>query len=449
MKIFEFNKGQSGTLIDSVSKTAGTLTAGNGGFRKTEKGLAMLFDGANTKIDTNLAHTDLDLTGNITIEAWIKPYSYGEGGIYVGGNIINNGKLVLWMREFTNTFTISSNYPTTSIHSGTISINKYLHLLITRTSSGVTNFYVDNSLSGSANQNSGTPESGANNLFIGNDSGASKSFDGCIAKVRIYDGILSTQERENLYQEFLQASPTEKEVRGFEYPKPTDLSYESGLVAAYSFSPETVSNGTLVDISGNGNNGTISGALLTKDGMKFDGVDDDITISSSSINTAITNKITLATRVKASDLTTYQIIGGLQRAAGARYLCSFNIDGGPWEFGFDIVANDVQKRLNSNGYIEGEVYTLIGTYDGSNVNFYINGILVDSDTLSGNVDDSDNLILCKDISNLRYLDGEIYDFKIYNYAFTPAQAKNYHLMWYNRSLQIRETFSDYAVGDII
>jgi len=38
----------------------------------------------------------------------------------------------------------------------------------------------------------------------------------------------------------------------------------------------------LLDISGNGNNGTISGgAVLSKDGMKFDGVDDYVTVTNS------------------------------------------------------------------------------------------------------------------------------------------------------------------------
>ncbi len=72
MKIF-FNENLKGTLIDSVSKTAGTLTAGNGGFKRTEKGQAMLFDGKRHILIRTEAMPFLNLTGDITVILWVKP----------------------------------------------------------------------------------------------------------------------------------------------------------------------------------------------------------------------------------------------------------------------------------------------------------------------------------------------------------------------------------------
>ena len=46
-KIFDW---KAGSNRDLVSNTVGTLTAGTGGFKKTEKGQAMLFDGSDTNI---------------------------------------------------------------------------------------------------------------------------------------------------------------------------------------------------------------------------------------------------------------------------------------------------------------------------------------------------------------------------------------------------------------
>jgi len=49
-------------------------------------------------------------------------------------------------------------------------------------------------------------------------------------------------EVDNLETYFENSSPTEKDIRGFEYPKPTDSSHEEGLVAHYVFSKDTVVN---------------------------------------------------------------------------------------------------------------------------------------------------------------------------------------------------------------
>jgi len=61
------------------------------------------------------------------------------------------------------------------------------------------NFYVNGVLSGTPNQNSGTPEAGTTNLAIGNDTFANRSFDGTIDDVRIYNRVLSAQEVKRLY----------------------------------------------------------------------------------------------------------------------------------------------------------------------------------------------------------------------------------------------------------
>jgi hypothetical protein len=61
--------------------------------------------------------------------------------------------------------------------------------------------------------------------------------------------------------------------RNFNYPKPTSLDRDK-LVAAYNMIP---SNNILKDISGNNNNGNITGSLSTKNGMRFNGIDNYIT----------------------------------------------------------------------------------------------------------------------------------------------------------------------------
>ncbi|MDX9797712.1 MAG: hypothetical protein RBT05_02530, partial [Bacteroidales bacterium] len=89
MKTFDIDF-RKGTLIDQVSKTAGTLTAGNGGFKKTEKGLAMEFDGSATKL---VFPSDLTMVDGSSVFFDIKcsdfsnyPTFFGKDGI--GNNYI-------------------------------------------------------------------------------------------------------------------------------------------------------------------------------------------------------------------------------------------------------------------------------------------------------------------------------------------------------------------------
>ena len=234
-KIFNWD-GRLGSLRDQVSNTAGTLTAGTGGFKKTEKGMAMLFDGADTLLDTNITPTAQPLTGDVTVEAWVKPYGLGD----TAGRVVDNGKLVLYVSSTNNAYRFISDSGSVGGADDSLVFNKYQHILVTRTNAGIVNIYLNNFLSGAANQDSGTPVAGTTNVIIGNNAGAGRTFDGPIAKVAIHDKILTTAERNELYKEFLNSYGTTEQKRNFEYPRSSDLSNEAGLVAAYNF---RVSNG--------------------------------------------------------------------------------------------------------------------------------------------------------------------------------------------------------------
>jgi len=62
----------NGSLLDiSGNEYDGTLTVGSGGFKKTERGLAMLFDGTTTKVSVGDIPA-LDFTSDFSISMWVK-----------------------------------------------------------------------------------------------------------------------------------------------------------------------------------------------------------------------------------------------------------------------------------------------------------------------------------------------------------------------------------------
>ena len=392
-KVFD-GDGRKGTLIDSVSKTKGTNT--DCSFIKAEKGLAIKNNSASGSIVNwgDLSSWDLG-TGDYTIVSAFKYRKSTGAAAHVFGK---RGGEASWLRHYINSSHV--------IHlemggagdnlTGPALIVGQTYLVIGSRKDGDLFLYINNIDSGNTGTNTSTIDN-TGNVSIADWSGNYSYLNTYYG--RLYDTALTSQERNDLYKEFLNSYGTTEQKRNFTYPKPTDLSSEvdsvitetagdagcedvensdnfstpvgftweqnvnggrfisnisttlvvkdgsgsgiiesgkkyryviqidsiskgsirlryngadkevlssvgthvmefvatatsfgfkrqcdtdlvirtisltelTGLVAAYSMVP---SNGTLVDISREGNNGTISGALSTKDGMAFDGVDD-------------------------------------------------------------------------------------------------------------------------------------------------------------------------------
>jgi len=533
MKIFEFNKGQSGTLIDSVSKTAGSLTTGSGGFRKTERGQAMLFDGSATKIiyDGVASGTTFSFVSYIG-----KVKSTGTYQVIAGNN--TNGAYFTSISDSDSLYFNNGTHAVTVANSGVLNSGKN-HIVIVTVNGNQVSFYVDNIQIGTTQTISSIISIDLKS--IGKRS-TDLSFNGYIGLVRLYNTVLTTTQRNELYKEFLNSYGTEKQKRNFEYPKPTDLSSEvdskvgtnltdnydftsgwtdiaisstttnsftttsvgglqkdiltigkkykiyynatttasdtgvnvgisevcgngeyaeftatatalyvrnsnagtttvnnltvqelTGLVAAYSFSPETVKGGEIVDISGNGNNGTISGALLTKDGMNIP-YRKDISVTSYTMPSL---EYTVCWKGKVNSITdSYCRI-----LAFGSYIM------------FESTMNYLKIRTASDTLINlntllttadfGKEFNFVYSRNTNTHNLYINGNLVETKEVVSN-----SIPSFTGFGNHSANSGDIIlkDAKIYNYAFTPQQAKAYHNSFVKPTLI--QDFSNYPVGSI-
>ncbi|HMA59519.1 MAG TPA: LamG-like jellyroll fold domain-containing protein [Halanaerobiales bacterium] len=149
------------------------------------------FNGSSSNISIGV----IDNTGNRTFTGWINPYSLGEnnaGHIYSDQDYNNlylsSGKLKL-----------NRNGSPSVAESSDIEFNKMLFFAITSTSTGVTNIYIGDKntapvLSGSADQEVGSPIASSTVTYIGNRHAGDRAFDGLIPKLRIEEGILSLEQ---------------------------------------------------------------------------------------------------------------------------------------------------------------------------------------------------------------------------------------------------------------
>jgi len=170
--------------------------------------------------------------------------------------------------------------------------------------------------------------------------------------------------------------------------------------------------------------------------LDFDGVDDYVSIPESNSlkpGKAVTVSAWVYLKGSPTDYEVYVVKG----------------DGGTWNYLLEagLVANTVHFRISttidSNAYTPNyplslnQWYYLTGVYDGSNLKLYVNGVLIYSPALTGDIITTSSRTV--DIGHWTggganyYTNGLIDDVRIYNYALTRQQI----LMDYNQGSAVR------------
>ena len=192
--LIDFNS-TAGQIID---KRGNTITNTATTAKRAGSIFSADFNGSTSKL--NFGNID-GLTGDITICGWVKARGIGENN---GGTILDNTKFLL-QTVVTNRLLFSSDYSVSAYTAtGAFLYNKYYFVCITRTSSGVTNFYLGDSktpptISGTANQSSGTPVNGLS-IIVGNRASQVATWNGLIPQIRIYKSILTQADFTRIWQ---------------------------------------------------------------------------------------------------------------------------------------------------------------------------------------------------------------------------------------------------------
>ena len=213
---------------------------------------ALHFDGVDDVVSTSSNISALNITGNITIEAWIKISSntsqwsriIGRGdatnrtyGLWIGNPTFQNR--ILWQ--------IYGDGPLPNLLSGTtLSLNTWYHIAVIRSTGGDAKMYINGVLDCSSTGNTGTPHSTTFPTKIGYGD-ANVYFPGTIDEVRIWNVVRSATEISN--------------------NKSNQITTAPGLVASYQFNQGNAAGSnsgvtTLTDASGNNFHGTLSGFAL-------------------------------------------------------------------------------------------------------------------------------------------------------------------------------------------
>ena len=353
-------------------------------------GQALNFDGVNDYVDRGTGPSSVN-----SVSFWVYPKTTTEYFV----NLTSTTDFV-WVNAGTVTATglVSPTIYVNGAVTSTLSANKWSHVVVT----------------------TATAEN-ASNLDIGRTSDADY-MEGILDDVRLYSRALSAEEVLQLYNMGANTRVNASQVGG------GNLS--QGLVGYWTFDGKDMANGKALDRSGSGFNASpISIATSTfyapgkvGQALNFDGVNDRLTLSSSPI-TDFTLPFTIC--AWSNHVTVGRIANFYSSASNGM---NFGVSAGKIIFALITNGTDVGNQNSTITLAALRWYHLCGTFDGTEVGFYINAV---TDSLGGAVtfgNQSGNTIGARGTFGGGFFGGRIDDVRVYSRLLSAEEIKQIYLM---------------------
>jgi hypothetical protein len=201
---------------------------------------------------------------------------------------------------------------------------------------------------------------------------------------------------------------------------------QAGLVAAYSFNEGAGTSVT--DFSGSGNVGTTSNTTWSTSGryggaLSFNGTSSRVNIADSN-SLDLTTGMTLEAWVRPTLTTNWRTVILKERTGGLAYALYSSNGPNPGTFISTSGGSDLGPMANS-ALVANTWSHIAGTYDGSQVRLYVNGVLAGSQAVTGNILTSTGALRIggNAVWGSEYFAGLIDEVRIYNNARTQAQIQ--------------------------
>ena len=381
-----------------------------------QRGIAQEFDGTN---DYALVPDDasLDITGAITLAAWIKPTTTGTQYIIKKAtkdvtdgyelSLSSTGQVFVRFNQLTsnNLYRKRSSilYPTDG--------NTWMHIAATYDGTDI-RLYINGVKDGLKIPGPGSIALNDLSLSIGAQNNGARKFQGAIDDVRIYNYVLT-------HAEILALTTT--------WPP---------LVGQWAME-ESDGATVLTDSSSYGNNANVTGSLVSVAGQRgiaqeFDGTNDYALVPDDA-SLDITGAITLAAWIKPTTTGTQYIIKKATKDVTDGYELSLSSTGQVFVRFNQLTSNNLYRKRSSILYpTDGNTWMHIAaTYDGTDIRLYINGV---KDGLKipgpGSIALNDlSLSIGAQNNGARKFQGAIDDVRIYNYVLTHAEILALTTTW--------------------
>jgi len=204
------NGGASRTTLDGA-QTGMTTPSATSGWQQEDQcvsGKCLRFDGSDDVVAAASSETVTDDMGAMTISAWIKPDTMGEGGAdgrivdkttgdFVNGWILHTSGSVPTIEFFVD-YAGNDLYKTAALNS--IILNRWNHVTVTwdgSTSASNIHIYVDGKEVGTYASQDGTSTRNSDStaaIRVGNDPTGAHTFDGTMDELKIYNFVKTASQ---------------------------------------------------------------------------------------------------------------------------------------------------------------------------------------------------------------------------------------------------------------
>lgn len=189
------------TLEEDYSVNDNYLTGSNNGVDGLEVGGD--FDGDASSLNETTGSPDFIGVSALTVTGWFKIRGWGAAST---GRIVDNARFGIVFVNTGKLLSSSDGYVTNAQSAAdSVILNQWHHFMVTRTATGVTNFYIDGVLSGTADQ-PGDADGvlsavGATAVYIGNRAAQDRGCDGIIKDLRFYTEVKNANFANYLYKQ--------------------------------------------------------------------------------------------------------------------------------------------------------------------------------------------------------------------------------------------------------
>ncbi|MHA2244899.1 MAG: LamG-like jellyroll fold domain-containing protein [Candidatus Hodarchaeales archaeon] len=349
-------------------------------------GTAYSFNGSTAYVEipgTDSNAPNLDITGSITLLAWVYPTSYSYWDTIVAKSRSGTGYRMAFYssNNLIIDFKVGGTRYTNSTASDTVPLNTWTHVGVTYdTDNDEIKLFINGSQSGSTiNTASGSLNDNSVDFTIGDweDHTTERMFNGKIDEVIVFSEPLSSTEIDDIYDNGLTACSS--------LDDPLLYSDESSLQLSL---PLTDEEGTTVnDYSVYDNDGTVTGATLTRStGVYFDGSTSDY----GTLPTAVTDGL--------QDFTISFWVNSVDLAKEYNFVLH-GTDTGSNDLGIALTSSNIYVWFAGGSESEGHTfsediwYHISVVRSGSTLYYYVDGVADNSDACDGNALDTDGAVI--------------------------------------------------------
>ena len=392
----------SGTAVTDASpaRNHGVIT-GAARTASGRYGRALSFDGVDDVVTIADARS-LDLSGGMTLEAWVRPSALSGWRSIVLKE--RPGGLAYSLYAHDNAprpaATIFAGQEVSAVGAAALPLNVWSHVAATYDGTNV-RLYVNGVLAGALVAGGELPATD-DPLRIGGNLIWGEYFAGRIDEVRVYNRALSAGE--------IAADMKAMVV--------------TSLVAAYGF--EEAGGGTATDASGTGNNATIEGAAHTPSGrfgqaLSFDGVDDLVTVPHAAAFSG--SRFTVEAWVYPTGLSGWRT-AVMKEAPGGLVWGLYAHDNAPRPAATVNIASVDTTAPGTAALALNAWSHVAATYDGATLRLFVNGVQTSAVAITGTLTATTDPIR---IGGNRvwgeYFSGRIDEVRIYARALSAAEIQ--------------------------